>query len=63
MYIGFHVIAGYSCQILAKFEFYLTDFQKIMKYQISPKSVQSEPSFSIWTNKQTHRHDKSNSHI
>jgi len=30
-----------------------TDFRKILKYQISRKSVQGEPNCSMWTDGQT----------
>ena len=43
----------YSCQILMKLEFSRQNFRKILKYQISWKSVQYEPSCSMGTDRQT----------
>jgi hypothetical protein len=37
---------------------FLTDFRKILRYQISWKSVQWEPSCFIWTDGQADRHDE-----
>jgi len=37
------------------------DFQKILIYQISLKSVQWEPSRSMWRDGRTDRHDEANS--
>jgi hypothetical protein len=38
-----------------------TVFRKILKYQISLKSVQWEPSCPMWTEGRTDRHEKANS--
>jgi hypothetical protein len=38
----------YSCQILMKLEFF-NDFRIILEHQLSGKSVQWEPSCSLWT--------------
>jgi len=40
--------AHYSCQILIKLEF-SWDFQKILQYQISWKSIQCELVYTMWT--------------
>jgi hypothetical protein len=45
----------YSSQILVELGIFLTDFGKILKYQISLKSVQWEPSCSMRTDGQTDR--------
>jgi hypothetical protein len=42
-----------SCQILTKLEFFSTDFRKTFMYQISEKSFQWEPSYSMRTDGQT----------
>jgi hypothetical protein len=41
----------------------LTDFQKILKYQISQKSVQWKQSCSMQMDRQKDRHDEANSHF
>jgi hypothetical protein len=43
----------YSCQSLMKLEFSRRFFEIMLKYHISWKSVQWEPTFSIWTDGQT----------
>jgi hypothetical protein len=40
-----------------------TDFRKILRYQISWKSFQWEPSFSMRTEGRTDRHGEANSHL
>jgi len=42
-----------SCQVLIKLEFSQQIFEKILKYQISWKSVQRGPSYSKRTGRQT----------
>ena len=58
---------GYACQILIIIEFPRQIFKKILKYQISWKSVQWEPSCSLRTEgrteRQTGRHDEANIHF
>jgi hypothetical protein len=45
----------YCCQIIMRHKVSLTDFPKVLKYQISWKSVQREPSYSTRTNGRTDR--------
>ena len=53
--------AYYSCQILTKLEL-TTDFLKILRYHISRKSVQREPSCSMWMDRDMYdRCDEANS--
>jgi len=42
---------------------FLTDFQKIPKYQIFLKSIQWELSSSMRTDRHADRHDETNSHF
>jgi hypothetical protein len=56
MYMGFNVSNYYSCQIVIELSVFSTGFRK-KKYQISLKYVQREPSFSMWTDGQTDRHE------
>jgi hypothetical protein len=44
-----------------KLEFSRQIFEKILKYKISWKSVQWEPSCSVWTDGRTDRNDEANS--
>ena len=50
----------YSYQILMKASF-VNIFEKVLKYRISCKSVQWEPSCSMRTDGWTGRHDEANS--
>jgi hypothetical protein len=52
-----------SCQILTKTEIFSRDFRKILKHQVSWKSVQWEPSCSTRPTGRTNRHDEANSHF
>jgi hypothetical protein len=58
MYTGLHVKCPLLLSDINDTQILLTDFQKILTYQISWKSIQWEPSCST----QTDRHDKANSH-
>jgi hypothetical protein len=53
MYIDLHVQYRYSCQILMKLEFCRQCFEQLLKYHMSWKSVQWEPSCSMRTDGQT----------
>ena len=46
-----------------RFKFFSMDFRKSLKYKISSKSVQWEPSYSRRTEKQTDGHEGINSHF
>jgi hypothetical protein len=58
-----------SCKvpiILVQFQWklnFLTHFQKILKFQISQKSIQWEPSCSMWTDRHINRHDIACCHL
>ena len=54
-YIGLHVKYPLFLSDFNKIWIYPTDFRKILKYQISWKSVQWEPSFSMWVDGQAGR--------
>jgi hypothetical protein len=56
--LGFMSCTGYSHQILMKLDISREIFEKILKYQISNKSVLWEESFSMRTDRQTNRHDQ-----
>jgi len=51
----FMYTACYSCHIVIKTRIFWTDFRKILKYQISWKSVRWEPSCSMWGDGRRHR--------
>jgi hypothetical protein len=53
MYIGLHVKYLLFLPDFNETLNFLTDFQKILKYQILQKPVQWELSFSMWTDGQT----------
>jgi hypothetical protein len=65
MYIGLHVKYPLSLSDFNQTYILLTGFRKVLKYQISLKSVQWEPSCSIRTDghidRQTDRHDEAHS--
>jgi hypothetical protein len=62
MYTGLHVKCPLFLSHFNQTWTFLTDFQKILKYEISQKFVQCEPCSSMqtdkWTDRQTDRHDK-----
>jgi hypothetical protein len=53
----------YSCPILMKTWIFSGVFPKIVKYKISQKSVQWEPSCSMRMDGWTDKHDKANGHL
>jgi hypothetical protein len=59
MYISLHV--KYPLFLYDFTLIFTADFRKILKYQISYKSVQWEPSFPMRADGQTDRHGESNS--
>jgi hypothetical protein len=64
MYIGPHVKYLLFLSYFYETWIFSTDFWRIIKYQISFKSVQWEPSFfhmDGWIDKWTDRHDEANS--
>jgi len=52
---GFMQNACYFCQILRELQYARQVFEKKCKYQMSRKSVQLEPSWSMWTEGRTDR--------
>jgi len=65
MYIGLHVKYSLLWNDFNETWSFKTDFRKILKYQISWKSAQREPSCSMRTDGRTYiltdKHDKTNS--
>ena len=61
MYIGLRVKYPLLLSEFTETWFFLTDFQKIIRYKVLWKSVQWEPSCSMRTGRQTDRHDETDS--
>jgi len=51
MYTGFHVKFLLFLLDFKETWFFSTDFQQILKYKISQKSIQYAPTSSMWTDK------------
>jgi len=58
MYIGLHIKYPLPLSDFNGPQIYWTDFRKRLKYQISWKSVQWEPSCSMWTDGRADRQDE-----
>jgi len=63
MYSGLHVKYPLFLSSFNETWIFWTDFWKILKYQISWKSIQLEPRCSMQTDGWMARHDKANSHF